>query len=183
MRRAEAMHESEAKETSGDVRVPLPSWSVLVLVCALTSTLAVGGCAPRSPDHPSWVDQAERAVADVAGEVATAALLLRQTREGRLPEAYGQVVAQDAERAAGAAAQALQAEQPPPEDDARAARVSAALQQAADLIVDVRVLVVRGVHDARATALLDRLGRRLAAASADLAALTDALRRVDRRTP
>lgn len=121
----------------------------LVLVAAL-------GCAPRSPDHSSWVDQADQSLSDVTSEVATVALLLRLEADGKVPGKYQQVVAQDSEEAVGVTMARFGGEQPPAGDDASYRDVTGAMSDASDLLAEVRIAIVR--RDAAAyPALLDDL--------------------------
>ena len=75
-------------------------------------------------------------------EVATVQLALEQ-RDG-LFGTYLQTVVVDAEEGAGQAAQKLSAVQPPGPEVERHAEVTSELQDAASLLTDVRIAVVRG---------------------------------------
>ena len=104
--------------------------------------LLVGACAPGTPDTDSWRGDASRATGDVLSEVATVQLALEQ-RDG-LFGTYLQTVVVDAEEGAGQAAQKLSAVQPPGPEVERHAEVTSELQDAASLLTDVRIAVVRG---------------------------------------
>lgn len=132
--------------------------------------ILVAACAPQSPDHSSWTDQAHQALEDTASQVATVSLLLRLEREGKVPGKYQQVVAQDSESAVGATMAKFGGEQPEPRDDTTYRRVTGLMSDASDLLSEVRIAIVR--RDAAAyPKLLDRLGdveNRLNAAAEDL---------------
>ena len=89
--------------------------TVLVTLAMLLNV----ACAPKSPDHAVWTDQARHAVNDVQGEVATVELVLWQQRADKLPQNYQQVVVLGSEEAIGLAAESFSSVQPPPGDDHR----------------------------------------------------------------
>lgn len=134
---------------------------LLVLLLALT------GCAPRTPDAESWTDQALQALDDVGSEVATAGLVLRQERSGRATDELTQTVVLDSEEAAGTTADGFASAQPPPGQDEEYARVTTALSDAADLLSEVRIAVVREDTGRYADLVerLDKAGRDLDAAA------------------
>lgn len=105
--------------------------------------VASTGCAPQSPDHSSWSDQARTSLEDVASEVSTVSLLLRLEHDGKVPGKYQQVVAQDSEAAVGATMEKFGGEQPEPRDDDEYRRVTSAMSDASDLLSDVRIAIVR----------------------------------------
>ena len=111
-------------------------------------TVLLAGCAPQSPDHSSWRDQARLALDDTASEVATVALLLRLEQQDKVPGKYQQVVAQDSETAVGATMARFGGEQPEPRDDAEYKRVTGLLSDASDLLAEVRIAIVRRDEDA-----------------------------------
>jgi hypothetical protein len=140
------------------------------LVRALVLAAALTACAPQSPDHSSWTDQAHLALQDTSGQLATATLLLRLARDDKTLGKYEQVVAQDSEKAAGATMSRFGGEQPEPEDDAEYTRVTGLLSAASDLLSQVRIAVVRRdtVTYPQLLERLDRLRDRLDEAAADL---------------
>lgn len=109
---------------------------------------ALVGCAPRSPDHSSWTDQARLALEDTASEVATVELLLELEQQGKVPGKYQQVVAQDSEAAVGATMAKFGGEQPEPRDDAEYKRITSLMSDASDLLAEVRIAIVRRDEDA-----------------------------------
>jgi hypothetical protein len=117
---------------------------------ATTLCLALGlsACAPRSPDHSSWTDQAHQSLEDVGSEVATVTLLLRLERERKVPGKYQQVVALDSETAVGETMARFGGEQPEPVDDDTYKRVTSLMSDASDLLSEVRIAVVRRDEDA-----------------------------------
>jgi hypothetical protein len=133
-------------------------------------TVVMTGCAPRSPDHSSWTDQAHTALEDTASEVATVTLLLELESDGKVPGKYQQVVAQDSEAAVGATLAKFGGEQPPPRDDATYAQVTGLVSDASDLLSQVRIAIVRRDADQYPDLLRD-----LDAAHTDLTDAADAL--------
>jgi hypothetical protein len=129
---------------------------VLAALGTVLAVLLAGGCAPQSPDHTSWTDQARQALEDTASEVATVALLLRLEHENKVPGKYQQVVAQDSESAVGATMAKFGGEQPEPRDDATYKRVTSLMSDASDLLSEVRIAVVRRDSD-QYPRLLDEL--------------------------
>jgi len=132
-----------------------PARALAGLGTALVVLLAAA-CAPQSPDHSSWTDQAHQALEDTASEVATVSLLLRLERQGKVPGKYQQVVAQDSESAVGATMSKFGGEQPEPQDDPTYRRVTGVMSDASDLLSEVRIAIVRR-DSAAYPKLLDRL--------------------------
>src|SRR4051812_29322084 len=118
-----------------------------MLAAVLAATL-LAGCAPQSPDHSSWTDQAHLALEDTSSEVATVTLLLQLEEQRKVPGKYQQVVAQDSETAVGATMAKFGGEQPEPRDDAEYKRVTSLMSDASDLLADVRIAIVRRDEDA-----------------------------------
>ena len=116
---------------------------VAALVVACIGVTLAAGCAPQSPDHSSWTDQARQSLKDVSSQVATVTLLLQLERERKVPGKYQQVVAQDSESAVGAAQQKIGGEQPEPRDDPEYKRITSLISDASDLLSQVRIAVVR----------------------------------------
>ena len=145
---------------------------LVAIVIVVAVALALSGCAPQSPDHSSWTDQARQAVDDTASEVATVALLLRLQDDRKVPGKYQQVVAQDSETAAGEILAKFGGEQPEPRDDETYGRLTGLMSDASDLLADVRIAIVRRDEGAYPSLLrqLDELHRDLLDASASLAA-------------
>jgi hypothetical protein len=144
------------------------------LLSTLVGTLllpTVIGCAPQSPDHSSWTDQAHQALEDVASEVSTVTLLLRLEGDGKVPGKYQQVVAQDSESAVGATMEKFGGEQPEPRDDDEYRHVTSVMSDASDLLSDVRIAIVR-----RDTAEYPDLLEQLAKSRRDLADAEERLR-------
>src|SRR4051812_17574140 len=142
----------------------------MVRIAGLAVLAGVAGCAPQSPDHSSWVDQAHQALDDTSSQVATVTLLLRLEEQGKVLGKYQQVVAQDSETAAGATLQRFGGEQPEPRDDKAYADVTGVLSDASDVLSQARIAIVR-----RATseypALLEKLEsvqRKLTSTAAEL---------------
>lgn len=117
-------------------------------VAAALAAAVLTGCAPRSPDHSSWTDQAHLALEDTSSEVATVALLLRLEQQRKVPGKYQQVVAMDSEAAVGATMAKFGGEQPEPRDDAEYKRVTSLMSDASDLLAEVRIAIVRRDEDA-----------------------------------
>ncbi len=136
--------------------------AIAALGTVVVMLLAVA-CAPQSPDHTSWTDQARQALEDTASEVATVTLLLRLEHENKVPGKYQQVVAQDSESAVGATMAKFGGEQPEPRDDATYQRVTSLMSDASDLLSDVRIAIVRRDSDRYPRLLheLEGLGRDL----------------------
>ena len=118
-----------------------------MLAAVLVATI-LAGCAPQSPDHSSWTDQAHLALEDTAGEVATVALLLRLEQQRKVPGKYQQVVAMDSESAVGKTMAKFGGEQPEPRDDPEYKRVTSLMSDASDLLAEVRIAIVRRDEDA-----------------------------------
>ena len=110
------------------------------LLMLLGSTVA---CSPDSPDHEGWTDLTLQALEDVANEVATVELALRLREQDRASAEYTQVVALDAEEAAGQVTESFTAVQPPAGDDRSYREVSTVLSDATDLLSEARIAVVR----------------------------------------
>lgn len=132
--------------------------------------LAVG-CAPQSPDHSSWTDQAHQSLEDVSSEVATVSLLLQLEAEGKVLGKYQQVVAQDAESAVGATMARFGGEQPEPRDDGEYKRITTLMSDASDLLAEVRIAIVR-----RDTAAYPRLRDELATLQDEVSTAQERLR-------
>jgi hypothetical protein len=122
-------------------------------------------CAPKSPDHAVWTDQARHALTDAQGEVATVELVLRQQRQDKLPQNYQQVVVLQSEEAIGTTASSFSSVQPPATDDPQYRKVTSVLSDASDLVAEVRIAVVR-----EETSAYPGLLRDLAKVSEDLRA-------------
>ena len=120
---------------------PLPSALRRAVVVALVA--ATVACAPQSPDHSSWVDQADQSLEDVESAVSTVALLLRLEAQGKVPGKYQQVVAQESEAAVGATMARFGGEQPTPADDADYTEVTGAMSDASDVLAQTRIAIVR----------------------------------------
>jgi hypothetical protein len=133
--------------------------AVAVAAC-LAATVAA--CAPQSPDHSSWRDQAHLSVEDVASNISTMSLLMSLVQQDRMFGKYQQIVALNSETNAGRTADHLSGEQPQPRDDAMYAKVTSALSDACDLLSDVRIALVRrdsGKYDRLAHELSDMTKR------------------------
>ena len=124
------------------------------VVAALLLGLGTG-CAPKSPDHDVWTDQALRAVSDLQSDVATVQLVLRLQRQDELPQNYQQAVVLDSEATAGTTTESFTSVQPPSGDDERYHRVATTLSDASDVISDVRIAVVRDDTEAYPGLLAD----------------------------
>jgi hypothetical protein len=121
-----------------------PAFQVGAVLPGAVLILAIGsGCAPQSPDHSSWTDQAHQSLEDAGSEVATVALLLRVQQDDGVFQKYQQVVARDSESAVGTTLERFGGEQPPPADDEEYHRVTGLLSDASDLLSQVRIAVVR----------------------------------------
>jgi hypothetical protein len=116
---------------------------VLLVVLVPVLVAALVGCAPQSPDHSSWTDQARQSLDDTQSQVATVGLLLRLEQDDKVPGKYQQVVAIDAEQAAGTALEKFGGEQPEPRDDATYRRVTSLISDASDLLSQARIAIVR----------------------------------------
>jgi hypothetical protein len=121
------------------------------------------GCAPTSPDHHYWSDQASQALGDALSDVSTVELVLRLEQRGDLAQNYQQVVVLDSEDAVGTTLQTFGGLQPPRGDTAAYHQVSRALSDASDVLSDVRIAVVR-----EDTERYDALLRALAKVRAEL---------------
>ena len=115
----------------------------MILATVVSVALLLNGCAPASPDHRDWNDQAAQALSDAVSDVSTVHLVLRLERRGDLAQNYQQTVVLDSEEKVGLAAQKLGGLQPPVRDDAAYRRVTSALSDASDLLAQVRIAVVR----------------------------------------
>lgn len=120
---------------------------LLAAWCTTLTVLLGTACAPQSPDHTSWTDQARQSLEDTSSEVATVALLLRLERDGKVPGKYQQVVAQDSEAAVGATMARFGGEQPEPRDDPTYRHVTSLMSDASDLLSEVRIAIVRRDSD------------------------------------
>lgn len=132
----------------------------------MLALVLLGACAPGTPDADSWRGDASRATGDVLSEMATVRLALEQ-RDG-LFGTYLRTVVVDAEEGAGRAAQKLSAVQPPDSELDRHDEVTSALDDAASLLTDVRIAVVRG-------ASVEQYAGRLADAADELDRLEQSL--------
>ncbi|HEY0891100.1 MAG TPA: hypothetical protein VGE38_15965 [Nocardioides sp.] len=122
-----------------DMRTTAPR--VLLALVLLVGPPLLAGCAPGTPDAGAWRADASRATGDVRSEVATVGLALR--RHDDLFDSYLQTMVVDAEEAAGAAAEKLSAVQPPTAELERHEEVTSTLDDAASLLSEVRIAVVR----------------------------------------
>lgn len=125
-------------------------------VAALTLLLA-SGCVPARPDDEKWREDGSRTLSDVAGQLATAALVL--DHDDDLLGGYDVVVVTTAEETAGTSADSFTGQQPPEADQALFDRVSTALDDATSLLTDARIALVR--DDTAAYPGLERRLRRL----------------------
>lgn len=148
-----------------------PGRTRLMAAPAALLLAAVVGCAPQSPDHSSWTDQAHQSLEDVASEISTVTLLLRLERDGKVPGKYQQVVAQDSESAVGETLARFGGEQPEPRDDDEYRQVTSAMSDASDLLSEVRIAIVR-----RDTAEYPHLLEQLEKSRRDLADVEEQLR-------
>jgi hypothetical protein len=128
-----------AGSTGGVVQARRAGAVLLIVAVVFLGT----ACAPKSPDHAEWTDEAHRALAAAQSEVETVRLMLRQQRDGKAWQNYQQVIALDSEEAAGRTAESFSSIQPPPGDDRQYRRVTTLLSDASDLVTDVRIAVVR----------------------------------------
>lgn len=119
-------------------------WRAASLLGATVLLLgSVSACAPQSPDHEGWTDLTLQTLEDVASEVATVELALRLGERELASAEYVQVVALDAEEAAGQVAEKFTAVQPPVGEDPTYRDVSSVLSDATDLLAEARIAVVR----------------------------------------
>ena len=137
-----------------DVRRRRPGPAAAV-ACALVA-FGCAACAPGSPDADSWRDDAVRTTGDVASAVSTLQLALEH--RDRMSQNYLQVVAVDSEELAGTAAQRLSGVQPPESELKQHDDVTTALEDAADLVTEARIAVVRG-DVASYPSIVDELGK------------------------
>jgi len=126
----------------------------LAVVLLLVLTAA---CTVSEPDAAEWRDHARQTLEDVASEVATARLTLRQLDDGNLPTPYGVTVLADAEKAASTAEESLTSLQPPPALKGIPDRVHALVGRAVDAVQQARETVVAGKF--HVPALVRKLGR------------------------
>jgi hypothetical protein len=110
---------------------------------ALVVAISAAGCAPQSPDHSSWRDQAYQSLDEVSSNVATASLLLKQLQDDRVFGKYAQIVALNAETNAGKVTSKFGAEQPAPADSAAYRQVTTTLSDAGAVLSQVRIAIVR----------------------------------------
>lgn len=114
-----------------------------IAVALALALVGLAGCAPQTPDNDTWTGQAEQALTDTMAQVATAGLVLDLQRDDKVPHPYQQVVAQDAEEAAGLTMESFGSVQPPPGRDDAYRDVTSVLSDASDLLAQVRIAVVR----------------------------------------
>jgi hypothetical protein len=129
----------------------------LRLLAGAAALALVTGCAPQSPDHSSWRDQAHLSLEDVGSNVSTMSLVLELVRDGRMFGKYQQIVALNSETNAGRTTDHFSGEQPPPRDDPAYGKVTTVLSDAGDLLSDVRIALVR-----RDSSQYPRLAKQLA---------------------
>jgi hypothetical protein len=115
-------------------------WTVLLLAAALL----VAGCLPSTPSRSDWRSQAAQALEDLASEMATAQVVLRERHRDHLPARTPRVLLVDAEEAAGQTAETFTALQPPPGWESRHGEITDLLDEGAGLLTDTRIAVVRG---------------------------------------
>lgn len=117
------------------------------MLLTLVAVPAATACSPSTPDVGSWRLHARRAVADVLSNVQTARLVLQQSLDDRVHDAYLQTVVIEAEETAGTSAQTLESEQPPRAERERYDAVTGRLEDATGLLGDVRIAVGHGRTD------------------------------------
>src|SRR3954447_12606692 len=85
----------------------------LTRILTLAATVVVlAGCVPQTPDVDTWRYDARLAVTDVASQLATAGLVLREELGSGLLGKYETVVVAQAEEAGGRSAEKLSSKQP-----------------------------------------------------------------------
>ena len=129
-----------------------------LVVAVIALVVVVTGCAPGTPDGDSWRIDAQRSVSDAASAVHSAELALRLRVEGKVFDRYLQTVVVEAERAVGAAGQAIGGKQPPRAERERYETVTGQIDEAAGLVSTARIAVVDREAE-RYDALADRLAR------------------------
>jgi hypothetical protein len=125
-------------------------------VALAVGLLLLTACVPPTPDVDTWRYDARQALSDVASEVATARLVLREELGSGLLARYEVVVVAQAEETAGKTADSFSAKQPPSQERQRYATVTGAMDDATGLLSDVRIAVTGGDRAAYPS-LLDRL--------------------------
>lgn len=144
--------------TSGGMR---PRRAVL-WPAALGLAISCTACEPHNPDRSAWRDQAWQGVNQVAGDVATASLVLHELEHQRIMRNYAKVMMISAERDTSDAADKISADQPQPADQSSYQRVTTTLTDAGDVLAQARIVVVRR-HVAAYSAMQHRLTKETAA--------------------
>jgi hypothetical protein len=111
-------------------------------VCLLSMLSLLGGCVLSSPSGDDFERDAAQALEDLASEVATAQIVLGQHRADEIFDYTTVVILVAAEEAGGKAVQDVAALQPPAGFEQTYDEVTAALQDGAGLLSEVRIAVV-----------------------------------------
>lgn len=132
--------------------------------------MAASACLPSQPSRSAWQDQATLSLEDVASEVATAQVVLREEQRGHLLGRAAQVMLVEAEEAAGQASDSFTTLQPPMSRQALQRELSSILAEGVDLVAEVRIAVTAGDKASYAD-----LGRQLKETRSELTARIDEL--------
>ena len=124
--------------------MPRSAVALLAAGVLLGQLLLTAACTVSEPDAAAWRDSARQTLDDVASEVATARLTLKQLDDGNLPTSYGVTVLADAEEAASTAEEGLTSLQPPPALKGIPDRVQALVGRAVDAVQQARETAVAG---------------------------------------
>lgn len=142
------------------------------LVALLASLMMLlGGCVLSAPSAADFEQDAAQALDDLASAVATVKIVLEQHRTERMFAASTVVMLTESEEAGEKAVQDLAALQPPAGLHETYGQITAALQDGADLLTEVRIAAV-----AVDTAALQQLSAELANKRAELSDLSEHLR-------
>ncbi|KRF11353.1 hypothetical protein ASG90_16480 [Nocardioides sp. Soil797] len=141
------------------------------LAAGLLVLVLGSGCVPATPSSSEWAGQASRALDSVAGEVATARIVLREHREDDLLAKVAVVMLADSEEAIGKTSDDITTTQRPPGHTRQYDKVTAEIDQASSLVTEVRTAVVAGDE-----AALPALDSKLRREEQDLSDLAGALR-------
>lgn len=127
------------------------AWGVLALAM-------VTGCTGKPSSTSSWQSSTDRTLGTVIAGLGTARLVVEQESRDKIPHAYSVVAVTDAIGTSSREISSYLVGQPPDDLHAANAKVTAALQAAAELLVEVRVEIASpGIDRGGAQRLVDRI--------------------------
>ncbi|QIX27574.1 hypothetical protein ncot_13900 [Nocardioides sp. JQ2195] len=112
------------------------------LAAGLLLGFLAAGCVPSTPTPSDWTGQASRALDSVAGEVATARIVLREHRQDDLLGKAAVVMLVDAEESLGKTSDDLASTQAPRGRARQYDKVTSEIDEASSLVTEARAAAV-----------------------------------------